>query len=1714
MPASAGPPKYEKKLTENISSNDTTWEYELPDVPTVNDKVPTESENFVILKFITLSPDGITLSFNKQKLNRILTLDRPSKFCSVSFAQFNLKEEGSNKTADYIEKFLIAGIKLNNNLYKCFGWSNSQLKSRCCLLYSFPPGKEPMEMLNALGEFNDINTVAKKSKRIGLLFSEAELGLRLRQDQFKDIPDVELNGHIFTDGCGLMSLEFARSIARLKKIVFHGNRYTPSVIQIRYRGYKGVLMVNPSHEKDNREVRKTNAPRRKNKKETPETNTSQGKDKETDKANPPREKEKAVQFRKSMCKFKGSKDDTLSVLEYSKPYSFGKLNAELVTLLSALEIPDDVFLRKQREYFDLITQASEDPIKAFIFMSYMGEGDSAESIILNGLESIGPKLKKAQHEAWGKMFDKKDSEKVHFLVPNSRLLFGVCDPTGKLRPDECHVRVMVEGEGVRSLHGSMVIVARNPCLHPGDIRKLHVTCLPELNQLVDCIVFPITGKVPPPSMMSGGDLDGDKFFVCWDSDLIPTSIHEPHFYPAAKEKPKHTISHDDLVRYFARYNNASLGRVKNLYLDWVRASENGAASRQCLELNHLFSCCVDGERIKIPDHLLKPPDRQQSGPFILNKLMQQVSDVHKTLQFGLQTGIENLNVDIIEFLAAADDICLTEFELFQLVNKWALANKANMAKFVNHFDFGAFTAEQRAWIRTSSSLSLDPSIDALLQNGLLQSKILTARDLRQYKLGSSNLHWRRLYSSQIDGEPLFPYMLTVALEDFTRKLLVVDVHDRLKIAVLISKRLKPESGETVVDDSITAFSFRPGISSNGRRMQTRTGYRLSWDGTVFQLFNTTREATFIFFKKPETASQGPLGRISIALERFSANLAKNVGRVYRDPMQSVELFVISNRDRIGQQILDLSDWNVPTENIMARVLNVPREYDLDVMANVDWSLFSPVVRGIVQDEKWDELGQASGSELEQVGKLCCQLEKFDHLLKLVQWYFSHHNDYDLNAQFTTLLTSAPSVCVLITDLTKDDSYCNVWKDLLQSSAFFKVYLTAAIHSANTAPGMVASLLKTLLHNTIALTLDDILDLISIVPTTVRSSLLAVELITLLQNYAVEDHRHKNSFQSLAEVEHLVSLASNVSIDRCAEAEECCKCDDWGVTIAEKGECMVDGLDIVKDTTTLVKAIHRIDLKISFRVGDHIRLRSASPPTNMPLRRPRVLDGQVERSEQGALFIRLTQPPPPERCSWYVLPAGNTTTTRAMIHAIRTMAKQKSECCAIYSKLIPGIASKLTGPLEPPDALDHSDLNESQLRAVTEAARCDLTLCHGPPGTGKTTTIVRIIDQWRKSAEENETILVSASTNNAVDNVLEKYLSEQRGAETSDIIRVCPDSASLSKTAKRFWVGAFVEGDFNKPSAAMKEAQKKVQEAQIIFTTCTGAALGLLRKLQFAYVIVDEASQLTEPNCLIALVKGCRKAVLVGDHVQLRPTVTPLGAVYQYDISLFERLYGQPEVAGVAKIMLDTQYRMHPEIAKFPSTRFYGGKLLSGVSTVDRQITETKFDWGGWPVKFINCPAVPDGLESSYFGSKSNQGQAQICRDIVSRLQQPSSQSVKDVSEQIDSPKFSIAVVTPYTAQVKLLQTLGKPVDSKTVSSITVSTIDSFQGREADVIVFCTVRCNSYCSIGFLADERRMNVALTRAKRGLIVVGHKETLIGSPEGGALWKAWFRSLEGKN
>ena len=311
--------------------------------------------------------------------------------------------------------------------------------------------------------------------------------------------------------------------------------------------------------------------------------------------------------------------------------------------------------------------------------------------------------------------------------------------------------------------------------------------------------------------------------------------------------------------------------------------------------------------------------------------------------------------------------------------------------------------------------------------------------------------------------------------------------------------------------------------------------------------------------------------------------------------------------------------------------------------------------------------------------------------------------------------------------------------------------------------------------------------------------------------------------------------------------------------------------------------------------------------------------------------------------------------------------------------------------------------------------------------------------------------------------------------------------------------------------AQRVARKRIQGARLVFTTCIGAALGLLRNEEFDTVIIDEASQQTEPMTLVPLVKGCAKAILVGDHVQLRATVQPLAQLQDFDVSLFERLYHEAG-PSVQKVMLDSQYRMHREICSFSSEEFYDGRLRTAVPDDIRSLPKSQFPWpvskhGGAAksrIVFVQCSSVEDIGRKS----KGNAGQAKLCQSICTKLLTAPSSSLPPSSSTSPSsssqaPSYSIAVLTPYTRQVEILRPLLP-------SAITVASIDGFQGREADIVVFVTVRCNVHGEIGFLQDLRRLNVVMTRAKIGCIVIGDRATLTGGAEVGESVMTWRRLI----
>ena len=306
-------------------------------------------------------------------------------------------------------------------------------------------------------------------------------------------------------------------------------------------------------------------------------------------------------------------------------------------------------------------------------------------------------------------------------------------------------------------------------------------------------------------------------------------------------------------------------------------------------------------------------------------------------------------------------------------------------------------------------------------------------------------------------------------------------------------------------------------------------------------------------------------------------------------------------------------------------------------------------------------------------------------------------------------------------------------------------------------------------------------------------------------------------------------------------------------------------------------------------------------------------------------------------------------------------------------------------------------------------------------------------------------------------------------------------------------------DLNENPAGRKKAQKQIKDCRLVFTTCLGAGLGLLRSETFDIVVIDEASQQTEPQALVALTKGCFKAILVGDHVQLGATVSLQAEALGFEQSLFERLYRSPEdEERLRKVMLDTQYRMHASICDFSSSEFYDARLKTALQDSDRPLLPVSFPWPSRTegsrerVFFVQCDS-PEDLGRK---SKSNAGQASLTHDICQSLQaKPSGVN--------GSASPSIAVLTPYSRQVELLQSLQS-------SSVVVNSIDGFQGREADIVVFVTTRCNPNGDIGFLKDLRRLNVVMTRARSACIIIGDRATLVGGDKDEKSTQVWTRLL----
>ncbi|KAI5889355.1 P-loop containing nucleoside triphosphate hydrolase protein [Schizophyllum commune H4-8] len=483
------------------------------------------------------------------------------------------------------------------------------------------------------------------------------------------------------------------------------------------------------------------------------------------------------------------------------------------------------------------------------------------------------------------------------------------------------------------------------------------------------------------------------------------------------------------------------------------------------------------------------------------------------------------------------------------------------------------------------------------------------------------------------------------------------------------------------------------------------------------------------------------------------------------------------------------------------------------------------------------------------------------------------------------------------------------------------------------------------------------------------------------------------------------------------------------------------------------------------------------------------------------------------------------------------------------------------------------LNDSQKDAIRFCLGSPEVACiHGPPGTGKTHTLIELI--WQLCAR-GQRLLVCGASNLAVDNILERLLALPADSRTSrlkvtrvghparvmaneDVLDATlevqagrTDAAALAKDVKAELEAALgvlsgkgkgAKGKaprglerkkmWDEVKALRKEYRQReggvvksvLSEAQVVLATCHTAGNRQLRSLDFDTVIIDEATQAVEAVCWVPIFKA-KKLVLAGDPMQLPPTIlsidkkgkdkkqrtrTPiLRPPRTLETTLFdrlERMHG-PSI----KRMLKVQYRMHEDICAFPSKALYGGKLQPDPSVAKRLlrdlpsvqiaresagIGEDEDDPLASPVVFFDTAGCEyyERLEGDNDeGSRCNENEATIVKGWVGEL------------TQAGVLPSQIAVITPYQAQLGLLTSLLRPLHGP---DLEIGTVDGMQGREKEAVIISMVRSNDKREVGFLKEKRRMNVAMTRAKRQLCVVGDSGTVA---YGGTYLKEWLAWLE---
>ncbi|KKY20896.1 putative rna-directed rna polymerase (sad-1) [Phaeomoniella chlamydospora] len=537
--------------------------------------------------------------------------------------------ETMNEVYTRVHRTLSSGIIVGGRRYEFLAYGNSQLREHGAYFFSSSATLSAASIRAWMGTFDHEKIIAKHAARIGQCFSttKAVRGARVELVRKADlVPDIERNGYTFTDGVGKISPFLANMVSMELNIKAHAGG-SPSAYQFRLGGCKGVLVVT-----------------------SPEDRSV---------------KWNGISLRKSQYKF-DSTHHGLEIIRHSEFWG-ASLNRQLILVLSALGVEDEVFLRRQEQEIKGLKEALQDDAtaisKLYEFVDPNHAVAAIANVVTNGFRSSGDPFTISMLRLWRAWRTRDLKSRAKLKIQKGACLLGCIDETATLRghfdtnqpgPNASHeekVKALpeiflqvsrLESPGTVDVIEGICLLTRNPALHPGDIRVVKAVNAPQLKHVKDLVVLPQTGDRDLSGMCSGGDLDGDDYLVIWDQEYLPKIWnHAPMDYTAPPPKTVATnVTPSDIMRFFVQYmKNDILGRIAYAHLAWADYLDEGINSKKCLELAALHSKAVDYPKTgqaaimdlslnpRLWPHFMQKKSRTYRSQKILGRLFDGVDEV-------------------------------------------------------------------------------------------------------------------------------------------------------------------------------------------------------------------------------------------------------------------------------------------------------------------------------------------------------------------------------------------------------------------------------------------------------------------------------------------------------------------------------------------------------------------------------------------------------------------------------------------------------------------------------------------------------------------------------------------------------------------------------------------------------------------------------------------------------------------------------------------------------------------------------------------------------------------------------------------------------------------------------------------------------------------------------------------------------------------------------